>query len=994
VAPESSTPTGLSPGTIEGVYGFTTTAASGTGQTIALVDAFNDPDAASDLNEFSAEYGLPGECTGGSSPPSCFEFNQVNETGGSSLPSSDASWGLEISLDIEWAHALAPAASILLVEASSANLGDLMAAEQYAAAHAKYVSNSWGSPEFSGEEAFDTSFTEPGVSYFAAAGDTGGVVIWPSASPDVISVGGTSLTFSSGGALAQESAWSSGGGGCSSYESASPYQSTGSVSCAGMRATPDISLDADPNSGVSVYDSSYSAQSDWWTVGGTSASTPMVAASAAVTGTQMNAQNLYSSTPDISIRDIVTGSNGYPTLPGYDLATGLGAWSDTPGAPALTAKEVAGGVTLTWKNSPSSASAGDYTIWRGTASGDETTEIATVVAPTTTYTDTSLSVGSTAYYEVQAVNDLGVSPLSNEVSGSPQGPDFTVTFAANGGTGTMAAEVDNTPAALTTDSFSRAGYSFSGWNSAANGSGTSYADGAIYPFTTSATLYAQWVANIAYTVTFSANGGTGTMAGETDNQPAPLTIDSFARVGYSFAGWNSAANGSGTSYADGAIYPFTTSATLYAQWTATAYRVLFNPNGGSGIMADETYSRPAPLSANAFTRSGYSFSTWNTTANGSGTSYADGAIYPFTADVTLYAQWTEDKAAPPPSAPTVTAVSPVAGPVSGGTLITITGTGFSTIAGDTEIEFGSAASPATSCSSTTKCTAVAPSEGAGTVNVVASTPQATSATSLADRFSYEPVPTISKLTPRNGPTSGGTKVTILGASFVGTVSVHFGNQLGRNMHLLSASEITAVAPSGSGTVLVTVSATGGSSPRSTASTFSFVPSPTIVQVTPNKGPKRGGTRVVVWGHNFVGTVSVYFGAKRSRAVQVISSHELTAIAPARPGTVYVTVITVGGPSRKTAASRFSFVAPPTITKITLATGPTRDGAKVLIRGHNFVGKVSVYLGSRKASGVRVLSPSVITVIVPPMPRAVYVTVSAAGGISKKTAATKYLYRAG
>jgi subtilase family serine protease len=255
VVAEASTPTGLSPDIIEGVYGFTTTAAAGSGQTIALVDAYNDPDAASDLNEFSAQYSLPPECNGGSSPPSCFEFTQVNETGGSSLPASDASWDLEISLDIEWAHALAPGANILLVEAASNNLSDMMAAEQYAATQANYVSNSWGSSELAGEESDDSNFTRPGVSYFAAAGDSGGLVIWPSASPDVISVGGTSLTFSSGGTLAQEAAWSSGGGGCSAYETASTYQSTGSVNCAGMRATPDVSLDADPNSGVSVYDS-------------------------------------------------------------------------------------------------------------------------------------------------------------------------------------------------------------------------------------------------------------------------------------------------------------------------------------------------------------------------------------------------------------------------------------------------------------------------------------------------------------------------------------------------------------------------------------------------------------------------------------------------------------------------------------------------------------------------------------------------------------------
>jgi hypothetical protein len=557
----------------------------------------------------------------------------------------------------------------------------------------------------------------------------------------------------------------------------------------------------------------------------------------------MNAQYLYSNPPNIPIRDIVTGDNGYATLPGYDLATGLGAWSSTPGAPVLNATGVPGAVTLDWSR-PSGAPVADYRIWRGAAPGEETTDIATVVAPTTTYYDSSLPVGSTGYYEVQAVNDLGVGAFSDEASGSPAAPD--------------------------------------------------------------------------YSVSFDANGGTGSMAPETDNDPTPLTADSFARSGYSFASWNTAANGPGTAYADGATYPFSASATLYARWTV----------------------------ATTFT----------------------------------------------PSAPTVTATSPVSGPVSGGTSITVIGTGFSTISGDSTIEFGTTASPRTSCSSTTRCTAIAPGEAAGTVNVVARTPQGTSATSSVDRFTYESDPTITKLTPRSGPTMGGTRVTIRGANFVGTVSVHFGKQLATNTHVLSSAEITAVAPSGSGTVQVTVSATGGSSNKSADSTFMFVSSPTIAQITPNRGPKTGGTRVKIRGHNFVGNVSVYFGVKKAKAVHVLSSRELTAITPPRPGTVYVTVITVGGSSKKSAARTFTFVAPPTITKITPAGGPELGGTRVLIRGHDFVGKVSVYFGARKAADIRVLSSRELTAITPPRPGTVYVTVSAAGGSSKKSATTKYFYR--
>jgi len=421
-----TTPSGLSPAEIKAVYGYTTASTAGAGQTIALVDAYGDPNAAGDLSAFSSQYGLVPECAGAATPPSCFNFTQVNQSGATSLPATNSSWDLEISLDIEWAHAIAPAASILLVDASTSSLSNLLAAEQYAAAHANYVSNSWGSSEFSGETFDDSYFTQPGVSYFAAAGDSASSVLWPSASPDVTSVGGTSLTFTAGGSLAQEAAWSSGGGGCSRYEAASPSQSTGSVSCAGKRATPDVSLDGDPNSGVSVYDSvSYSGQSGWWTVGGTSASTVMVAADAAVADADLNAPYLnapyvYATPPNIPLRDITSGSNGHPALIGYDLATGLGSWSYTPGGPSgLTATTGAGGVTLSW-SAPTGAPVSRYNIWRGTASGQETTEIASVAAPTTTYPDSTATGPVTYYYEIQAANaGGGVGPFSNEALAAP-----------------------------------------------------------------------------------------------------------------------------------------------------------------------------------------------------------------------------------------------------------------------------------------------------------------------------------------------------------------------------------------------------------------------------------------------------------------------------------------------------------------------------------------------------------------------------------------------
>ncbi|HEY8987531.1 MAG TPA: S53 family peptidase [Candidatus Limnocylindrales bacterium] len=323
----STSPTGLSPATIKSAYSFSTSLTAGAGKTIAIVDAYDDPNAASDLSVFSTQFGLP-LLPGCTSPTQSSCFQKVNQTGGTSYPRKDAGWALEIALDIEWAHAIAPGAKILLVEASSNSFANLLTAEDYAKAHAQYVSNSWGGSEFSSESGYDSHFVQSGVSFFVSSGDAGLPAEYPSASPNVISVGGTTLHFS-GSNFTSETGWSGGGGGCSVYETATAAQRAFSgysnVSCNTKRATPDVSLDADPASGVSVYDSvRYQGQSGWWTVGGTSASSPMWAGRAADDGAVVNSAYVYGTA--ISYRDITSGNNGAPCLVGYDLCTGRGSW--------------------------------------------------------------------------------------------------------------------------------------------------------------------------------------------------------------------------------------------------------------------------------------------------------------------------------------------------------------------------------------------------------------------------------------------------------------------------------------------------------------------------------------------------------------------------------------------------------------------------------------------------------------------------------------------
>jgi subtilase family serine protease len=319
----AAAPKGLSPATIKSVYNLPTSLTAGTGETIAIVDAYNDPTAEADLATFSSQFGLPA-CT---TANGCFK--KVNQTGGTHYPKTNAGWALEISLDIQWAHAIAPGAKILLVEARTSSFTNLLTAEDYAKTHAQYVSNSWGGSEFSGESSYDSHFVQSGVSFFVASGDAGTPAEYPSASPKVISVGGTTLQLTSAGAFQSETGWSDSGGGCSLYENATAAQrglsTFAQAGCGTRRGTPDVSLDADPASGVSVYDSTrYQGQSGWFQVGGTSASCPMWAARSADQGVVVNSAYVYGSS--ITFRDITSGNNGAPARAGYDLVTGRGSW--------------------------------------------------------------------------------------------------------------------------------------------------------------------------------------------------------------------------------------------------------------------------------------------------------------------------------------------------------------------------------------------------------------------------------------------------------------------------------------------------------------------------------------------------------------------------------------------------------------------------------------------------------------------------------------------
>jgi hypothetical protein len=334
---------GLTPVMTRHAYGFDQLGSSytGAGRTIAIVDAYNASKITSDLQTFNSQFGLQQFNVAGGPT-----FKVVNQTGGTSLPASSSSWALEIALDVEWAHAIAPQANIVLVEASSASYSNLMTAVNYAANNAQVVSMSWGGSDWSGETSLDSYFSShPNVAFVASSGDSGYGVEYPSVSPYVLSVGGTQLSVNSSGTRASETAWSGSGGGISAVESEPAYQKNfGITNTGGKRANPDVAYDASPSSGVYVYSAEYGG---WYIVGGTSAGAPQWAGIIALADQQRAAHGLgmltttnLASSPFYNAAstsalyaanyyDITSGSNGSAKTAqahtGYDFVTGLGS---------------------------------------------------------------------------------------------------------------------------------------------------------------------------------------------------------------------------------------------------------------------------------------------------------------------------------------------------------------------------------------------------------------------------------------------------------------------------------------------------------------------------------------------------------------------------------------------------------------------------------------------------------------------------------------------
>jgi len=308
------TPGGYAPSDLQTAYGLTSDSKNkGGGETVAIVDAYDDPNAASDLNAYRSRYGAPA-CTVSNG---CFTKQQYTSQ-------TNSGWAAEESVDVDMVSAICPNCKILLVEAASASMADFSTAERYATAHADYVSNSWSGNE--GTTTYDGDYKVSCGAIAAATGDRGynAIAQWPAILPSVIGVGGTSLP-SIGPRV--ETAWSGAGSGCSKIYAKPSFQNGLNAGCS-MRAQADVSADADPSTGVAAYDTFH--QGGWLVFGGTSVATAIVASAFALEGkTGVDSPgNIYSHTSDFN--DITSGSNGACGVPlctagpGWNGPTGLG----------------------------------------------------------------------------------------------------------------------------------------------------------------------------------------------------------------------------------------------------------------------------------------------------------------------------------------------------------------------------------------------------------------------------------------------------------------------------------------------------------------------------------------------------------------------------------------------------------------------------------------------------------------------------------------------
>jgi hypothetical protein len=347
-----------------------------------------------------------------------------------------------------------------------------------------------------------------------------------------------------------------------------------------------------------------------------------------------------------------------------------------------------------------------------------------------------------------------------------------------------------------------------------------------------------------------------------------------------------------------------------------------------------------------------------------------------------------------PPLPAVTGISPNNGPMAGGTSVTITGSNYTNV---TAVTFGGVNATSYTVNSSTQITATAPAEVAGIVNVQVTTQSGSSAVVTADQYTYNAAaPTITSISPTNGPTAGGTSVTITGTNFTGGSAVYFGTSAALTFHVNSDSSLTAVSPlAAAGVVDITVVTANGTSATSAADQFTYQSNsstPTVTSLSPTSGPAAGGTSVTITGTNLTGATAVFFGSVPA-TFTVNSSTSITATAPFQAaGTIDVTVTTYSGTSSTSAADHYTYNSvAPTVTAVSPNADTTAGGNYVTITGTNFTGATAVNFGST-AAAFWVNSNTSITALEPVHAAGtVDITVVTPSGTSGTSAADQFTY---
>ncbi|GGX78802.1 IPT/TIG domain-containing protein [Streptomyces anandii] len=309
------------------------------------------------------------------------------------------------------------------------------------------------------------------------------------------------------------------------------------------------------------------------------------------------------------------------------------------------------------------------------------------------------------------------------------------------------------------------------------------------------------------------------------------------------------------------------------------------------------------------------------------------------------------------SVPSLTGLSPAQGPVSGGTAVTLTGANLS---GATAVRFDSTPAASYTIDSATQITAVTPAHAAGTTAVTVTTP---GGTSNPLSFTFVASPSVTGLTPLQGPVSGGTTVTVTGTGFTGATAVGFDGIPAASFTVDSATQITAVTPAhAAGAAAVTVTTPGGTSNSDDPQArFFYVAVPALTALTPSSGPTTGGTTVTLNGNDLLGASAVRFGGTAASSFTVDSATQITAVTPAHAaGTAAVTVTTPGGTSNSLA---YAYVATPVLTSLTPAQGPAQSATIVTLTGSN-LGTATGVLFDSAPSPFTVFSPSQLTATAP------------------------------